>query len=514
MSRYCTISRTVPLAESAKSFLCDYEDNNEDKIMSGIFSNLKYVWYASGRRVQVIESRTGKRVASWTFDPLSKDNTRIIYLSEIPCLSKEIPLLIIGLECALTGGTICIFDILTSKILRSIQMKDIVSYIHIIDCGSNIFPILGPLNTFDGVVAVGLVGGDVLLVDLCQQCIDDARASNAAEDFIGEIDVCQIIPLTIKDIHAIEDHKQKAIQSGSHLSIILNDVLNTKLPHFILKGPKGEDRIRFNKADVLVTSLFYSPQLGSLLVGYNFGAWQIWNIVNMTLVYTSPVYEENIPVSHFAMQEPADDPRAFCYVWAIYSNTDVDRDGFPIAVMYSLNYEVKDFHEGYGYLYQDLQSCAVRFQTELAAVGDHSEDIKGARCLRLTAFNKGCSSRTSVQDSHEDTLTICSMVWNAWGTKGVDTYMSIFDLNQWYKEQMPSSPQQNCSTYLSYICVSDIIDEVGNNSYVLDVLIDEGSINQFIGIQKPEEHYYPSALAYGNISTLRVLYRVIISINF
>lgn len=87
---------------------------------------------------------------------------------------------------------------------------------------------------------------------------------------------------------------------------------------------------------------------------------------------------------------------------------------------------------------QDLQSCAVRFQTELTAVGDKSKSIKGARCLRLTAFNKGCSSRASLQESHEDTLTICSMVWNVWHAKGVDTYMSIFDLNQWYKEQMPS----------------------------------------------------------------------------
>lgn len=79
-------------------------------------------------------------------------------------------------------------------------------------------------------------------------------------------------------------------------------LLGSKTPHFILKGPKGEDRIHVNKAEVLVTSLFYSSQLGSLLVGYNFGAWQIWNMINMKLIYTSPVYEENTPVSHFVVQ--------------------------------------------------------------------------------------------------------------------------------------------------------------------------------------------------------------------
>lgn len=57
-----------------------------------------------------------------------------------------------------------------------------------------------------------------------------------------------------------------------------------------------------NSAEVTVSALHYCPQLGSLLVGYSFGALQLWDIINMELVYTSPVYEKNIPVSHFAVQ--------------------------------------------------------------------------------------------------------------------------------------------------------------------------------------------------------------------
>lgn len=49
------------------------------------------------------------------------------------------------------------------------------------------------------------------------------------------------------------------------------------------------------------------------------------------------------------------------------------------------------------------------------------------------------------------------------------------------------------------MCITDILNESTNNSHILDVLIDENSINQFIGIQKPEEHYYPTALAYGSV---------------
>lgn len=72
--------------------------------------------------------------------------------------------------------------------------------------------------------------------------------------------------------------------------------------HFVLKGPKGDNRVFVNKEEVVVSALYYCPQLGSLLVGYNFGAWQLWNLISLQLMYTSPVYEDNTPVSHFTLQ--------------------------------------------------------------------------------------------------------------------------------------------------------------------------------------------------------------------
>ena len=79
-------------------------------------------------------------------------------------------------------------------------------------------------------------------------------------------------------------------------------VFDKSTKHFILKGPKGDDRIHVNKDEVAVSALYYCPQLGSLLVGYNFGALQLYNLMNLELVYTSPVCDEHIPISHFAIQ--------------------------------------------------------------------------------------------------------------------------------------------------------------------------------------------------------------------
>lgn len=36
-------------------------------------------------------------------------------------------------------------------------------------------PLPGPLRAFDGVLAVGLNGGDVLLIDLCWQILDEGN---------------------------------------------------------------------------------------------------------------------------------------------------------------------------------------------------------------------------------------------------------------------------------------------------------------------------------------------------
>lgn len=72
--------------------------------------------------------------------------------------------------------------------------------------------------------------------------------------------------------------------------------------NFTLMTSKGEGALQLAKDQVYVSSLFYVPKLMSLFVGYNFGAWQIYNLLTMELEFTSSVYEECVPVSRFAFQ--------------------------------------------------------------------------------------------------------------------------------------------------------------------------------------------------------------------
>lgn len=56
---------------------------------------------------------------------------------------------------------------------------------------------------------------------------------------------------------------------------------------------------------------------------------------------------------YYALQEPCDDPRAFCYLWVVFSVIDrFEEEEFPLAVMYSLTYQGKRMLAENKYLYQ------------------------------------------------------------------------------------------------------------------------------------------------------------------
>lgn len=62
------------------------------------------------------------------------------------------------------------------------------------------------------------------------------------------------------------------------LKLGFSDVADNSTKHFILKGENGDDRVHVDRTELEVSSLFYSARIASLLVGYNFGAFQAWDL--------------------------------------------------------------------------------------------------------------------------------------------------------------------------------------------------------------------------------------------
>ncbi|XP_049821968.1 protein ELYS isoform X3 [Aethina tumida] len=462
--------------------------------LGGVLLDTNFSWLAKGPCLEIRNNKNGRKIGAWTFGNIVRDsNTQIVCVDEIK--KPRLPLLAVGINCDISGGLVCIFDVYGSKVIRSIQVSEKVTSLHVVDAGLDDLNLRGPLRNFDGILAVGTEHGNVYLIDICRQLCEEAlqRINSVIRD---ELNPSQLVILNPQDVSRIEYYKELSVREGNHLAIHLNVVLNRKTEHFTLKGQRGDDKLYVNKEEVLTSSLFYCPQLTSLLVGYNFGAFQLWNLSELTLVYTSPVCDEHMPITHFCIQEPDNDPRAFCYIWVVYNRKDLSKD-LPFAVMYSFSYDSKDYQEGYGNLYQDFQHCGIRFQIELGVVDDNkkSKKLKGGYCTGLESVQHKLNLH-NFNDESDTSMALCLISWTINFEKEAQSYMLIFDLNQWYKEQMPATPKLTaCSNYISRINLSNILS-VQAPGPLINLRINQKTLSQFIGTQRLEEHFFPSSLTY------------------
>lgn len=102
-------------------------------------------------------------------------------------------------------------------------------------------------------------------------------------------------------MHKIEGQRELAFENNDHLAILLNE--NSFLDgQYIFWNPDGTVRMKAKRNHIRVTVIEYIPQLGSLAVGFNFGAFQLWNLLNLELEFTSQVNVECLPVTHFGFQ--------------------------------------------------------------------------------------------------------------------------------------------------------------------------------------------------------------------
>lgn len=117
----------------------------------------------------------------------------------------------------------------------------------------------------------------------------------------GENNLANLIFLPLKAVNKIESQRDLAVENEDHLALLLNE--NSYLDgQYIFCNPDGTVRMKAKQSHIRVTVLQYIPQLGSLAVGFNFGAFQIWNILNLELEFTSQVNVECLPVTHFGFQ--------------------------------------------------------------------------------------------------------------------------------------------------------------------------------------------------------------------
>lgn len=97
-----------------------------------------------------------------------------------------------------------------------------------------------------------------------------------------------------------------------------------------------------------------------------------------------------------------------------------------------------------------------------------------------------CQSITKFIAAEDNLLTLCLLSW----VSSSGAFVCLFDLNQWYKQQLPDTCDWRSSpTFLA-------IFPLGKQS-ILDVWMNGLTVTPFSSLNRPEEHFYPSSLSFG-----------------
>lgn len=212
-----------------------------------------------------------------------------------------------------------------------------------------------------------------------------------------------------------------------------------------------------------IVSILSMPNLYTMAVGLNDGRMVLYDLVDLQAFHLAYPPNNRSPLTHMSYIEPTDDPRCAVYIWAFHSSNEG-----AVAVMHSLMYASKI--DG---MYDDFKSCCVRLTMPM-----HVRDTYPICCHSIM--------KTLTQDD-EDIITLNVLAWNSPSSK--KTNIMIFDLNQWYKEEMPNVGDWRLK--LNYIAVFELA-----NCLSFDVIINESSVFPFNSILRPEEHFYPNSLSF------------------
>lgn len=318
-------------------------------------------------------------------------NTVITCLTEIEFPVTNSCILAIGVQFPQTGGMICIFSIQGSRILRCIEIKEkITSCCFIPDsvCQRSIFKL------FDGCLAIGSVNGTILLIDLCFKKCSDIL-------FGRLINRCQLELIESRIFLANTNFKEIRQEYKNHKKDGFN--IGMQLDHL--------EEIEINSP---VLSILVLSPLMTLTFGLSDGRMILYNLMDLQPYHLAHPPEPDSPLIKLSYLEPADDPRACVYIWAFHGSLRGS-----IAVMHSVMFEKKLIDDNF-ILYDHFQACTVRCTMPIFDC-----DSRPISCQAIT------------KKSSNEEYDICLMQFG-WCSTKKDSNIIIFDLNQWYKEQMPN----------------------------------------------------------------------------
>uniref|UniRef100_A0A3B3ZCM4 Uncharacterized protein n=1 Tax=Periophthalmus magnuspinnatus TaxID=409849 RepID=A0A3B3ZCM4_9GOBI len=442
-----------------------------DSVLQGKFTvgRSGLAWLACGPHLEAVHAVTGERLSAYTFSGGGEHPPCILAAKDFSWLKRSG--LLIGLEEA-EGSVLCLYDLGLSRVVKAVVIPGRVTIEPLVSYGgasTSTQHLHQSLRWFFGIAAVGTDLGHVLLVDLC---LDDLSCSQSELE-ASDLQVVTKSPAEIPKLREVSSRE------GRHLCLQLN-------------GATG----------VGATALQYISRTNQLAVGFSDGYLHLWNMKTLKKEYHSQLEGGKVPVNAFTFQEPENDPRNCCYLWAVQSSQDLEGDIVSLRLLQLAFSERKCSASG-KILYEGLEYCEERYSQELSGTAfplrAQATNTRLLSCQTIEKFRPHHDRDDSMNEVSSPDTSVSIFMWQvkAYGQGTPATFIGVFDINRWYHAQMPDSLRageslQNCP-YLAVWSLDTVMQMVSPN-VLLDVLVNDRSLSRGLPYTcpPPEQYFNPT----------------------
>lgn len=426
---------------------------------------------ACGSQLEVVRALTGQRLSAYKFSGGHRQPAAVLAVKPFSWLKRT------GLFVALQeagGSVLCLYDLGTSRVVKAVTLPGKVTAMDPVSnhggasTGTQHFH--PALRWLFGVAAVGTDVGQLLLVDLC---LDDLPCSQNEVE-ASDLDVITGLPADVPDL------RESAMCSGRHLC-------------FQLARPSG----------VAISTLSYLSRTNQLAVGYSDSYITLWNMKSMRREYFTQLEDGAVPVYAFIFQEPENDPRNCCYLWAIQSTQEKEGGVLSLHLLQLAFGDRRRLASGQT-LYEGLEYCEERYTLDLTdgilPLGTRTSNTKLLGCQSIEKCPPPGDREEGMSEVETPDTSVSIFTWqvNRYGQKKPSIYLGLFDINCWYHARMPDSLRlgeslHNCSYFALWSL--DSVVRATCPHYILDVLAHEKSLSR--GILPPEQFFNPRTYNFG-----------------
>lgn len=315
-------------------------------------------------------------------------------------------------------------------------------------------------HQFDGCLAMGTTAGYVHLMDVNASQIVAKMGVNLS---LHDTEVERRDIHCIKSISLLDPNVIRCRRENIHLTF------DVKIPT-LTPSPISK---------LLPLELIYG-----FVAGMQDGRVCVYDLRSMQPVAQLRRPDEHLPspVVGLCFIEPPDDPQPCYYICAVY-----DQGDRLIASLHSFNYRrpCPLSLENGDFALRDFQAASTRIRLAL--------DTESCSLI-------GCTTASTLALSGEHVTILTAITWRS--RKDNRIKLVLFDINQWYKDEMPTHPRPQED--LNYLCGFIFSGQHAG----LALHLESNSIIPFISMQRHDAYYFPKALSFGKSRKSRKAHRI------